>query len=122
MKRIKLKFILVFALSALGGGILLHVSQSVKHTQAELKSLDQKITSEREHIALLEAEWAYLNNPQYLEILAKKVLGFEPSHKAPITPDISSIPTRPDHIHSDVTPIIFTPAQPNPPHKKVEAR
>lgn len=43
---------------------LYFISQETYHQRAQLRTLSQKIENEKNTIALLEAEWAYLNRPE----------------------------------------------------------
>lgn len=51
------------------------VSEALVVQVAELK---QSIRSEREAVAVLRAEWSYLNRPKRIERLARKHLGMGP--------------------------------------------
>ena len=61
---------------ALGAG-LLYTSQATQDADDVLARLQKAIEREGEAIALLDAEWAYLNSPQRLEKLAVEFYGVE---------------------------------------------
>jgi len=48
----------------------MHVSQRVQGLQRDIAHYDREIEQEKEKIRVLNAEWAYLNNPERLEALA----------------------------------------------------
>src|SRR3546814_13154806 len=53
---------------------MFHVTFKVDEVAADLHDLDRQILKEREAIHVLEAEWAYLNNPVRIEELAANLL------------------------------------------------
>ncbi len=62
------------------GIALFHTSQKVHDERARLAALNASIAHEKQSIRVLGAEWAYLNNPRRLEMLAKTYL-----HMAPLS-------------------------------------
>jgi len=68
----------VMALAGLSGGLLLYTSQKVQQAEDRLSDLRAELAMQEEAIDVLEAEWAYLNNPQRLEDLATKYLDLKP--------------------------------------------
>ena len=60
-----------FAIAALG---LLNAKYQAKELKSELDSVRKDLTKERERIHILEAEWAYLNRPENLSLLAHQHL------------------------------------------------
>jgi len=52
------------------GASLYHTSQRVHDGRAELNKMTQEIAREEESIRVLNAEWAYLNQPERLEKMA----------------------------------------------------
>ncbi len=57
---------------------LFSVSYRVQDLEAELKSLDRTIESDRETIRVLKAEWSHLNDPRRLRSLARRHLSLTP--------------------------------------------
>lgn len=72
-------FTLLIAVAAWG---LFHTSYEVRQLEAELAGLNRDIVEEQEAIAVLTAEWAYLNRPDRLGPLAHDL-----TRLAPIGPD-----------------------------------
>lgn len=70
MKSACLGYAAVIAFLILSAGVLMHVSQNVQKLEREIALCDQAIDKENEKIRVLNAEWAYLNNPQRLEEIA----------------------------------------------------
>ncbi|MDB2683226.1 hypothetical protein N9Z27_03145 [Alphaproteobacteria bacterium] len=66
-------FFVVFAL----GAALLYTSQEVQTAVDALSGVEASIQKERDRIAVLEAEWEFLNSPQRLEKLARQYYGVE---------------------------------------------
>lgn len=60
-----------FAVAALG---LLHAKYQAKELKSELDLVREELTEERKQAHLLEAEWAYLNRPENLTMLANQYL------------------------------------------------
>ena len=60
-----------FAIGALG---LLSAKYQVKELKSELDTARKEMASESAQIHILEAEWAYLNRPENLSILASQHL------------------------------------------------
>lgn len=60
-----------FALAALALYLVKYQVQSVRD---EVTALERKLDHEGEALALLQAEWAYLNRPERLEALAEDYL------------------------------------------------
>ncbi|GJL86077.1 MAG: hypothetical protein DHS20C02_18520 [Micavibrio sp.] len=78
MKRMWRKYLTVFVLAGLSGGLLLQTSQSVQQAEDELRRLEIEVENERETIRVLHAEWAHLNRPDRLESLAGQYLELVP--------------------------------------------
>ncbi len=115
MKGVILKYGIVASLVIGSGAALMNISQHVQRAEREIKSYDRKIASSQESIRVLKAEWAYLNNPARLELLASQGLGLVPPRAMDIISDISSpkstvfIPTPPltpssrSSLHRDIS-------------------
>lgn len=74
-----LRYVFVGGLVLASGANLMRVSHGVQHAKKEIIKLDRSISQEEEAIRLLEAEWAYLNDPERLEKLAAGYLGLQPA-------------------------------------------
>lgn len=94
--KIRVRTIFIFTLAAGAGALLLHTSQSVQDTEAELAQIQSELAREQDSIRLLKTEWAYLNNPERLETLAKNYLHFVPSDPAAMSTDGAFIPPKID--------------------------
>ena len=68
----------IFALTVVAAGVLIDTSQKVQQAERDLGQVQDQIEGERERIRVLQAEWAYLNNPERLEKLADKYLDLVP--------------------------------------------
>lgn len=77
MKKSMLLHISVFLAMCLSGGMLMHVSQSVRRAERDLARLDLSIEREKEALRVLDAEWSMLNSPERIEALAKKYLDLD---------------------------------------------
>ena len=75
MKGFILKHIIAFILVILSGTLLMDVAQRVQKVEREIKRSEREIVREEEAIRTLKAEWAYLNDPSRLEVLAVGGLG-----------------------------------------------
>jgi hypothetical protein len=53
------------------------IKHKVKHLEEELAGLDRQIHQDQAAIHVLKAEWAYLNQPDRLEDLARRLLSLE---------------------------------------------
>jgi hypothetical protein len=62
--------------------LLYGTSAHVRELQKELAGLTQQSAQEKEALRVLNAEWAYLNNPQRLASRAKAYLGFKTNTSA----------------------------------------
>ena len=69
----------------LAGGlslVLFSVKYEVQDLEQELKDLNRAIVSDREVIHILKAEWAHLNDPERLRLVADRFFNL-----APVRPD-----------------------------------
>lgn len=57
---------------------LFHVSYEVRTLESDLRGLNRSIVTEQQAIAVLEAEWAYLNRPDRLGRLAHDLTRLQP--------------------------------------------
>ncbi|MGH1398956.1 MAG: cell division protein FtsL [Alphaproteobacteria bacterium] len=83
MKKLNLRLFAIYALAAIAGAALLHVSQRVQHAEERLAIINAEISEEKETIRILNAEWEYLNRPERLEKLAKEFLDLSPPQTLP---------------------------------------
>ncbi len=76
----------IFALAVIGLGYwAYHQSIQTKAAIDQVETLQRHIGRDRERLAVLRAEWAYLNRPDRLRELAD--LNFEALGLMPMTPD-----------------------------------
>ena len=100
----KVLAVLVWLVLAVGAGYaMFHVTFQVDQVTAELHGLDRQILKEREAVHVLEAEWAYLNDPARLEELATNLL---PWLQPVDTPQIQPIDALPRRLPEGVDPAI----------------
>ena len=91
MRGIVLKYVVVFALVVTSGAMLLDVSQKVQEAEREMRRADRAIERERENIRVLQAEWAYLNDPARLEMISMSGLGMEAPSPESIISELEAI-------------------------------
>jgi hypothetical protein len=71
----KLSFIAIWLLLAAGAvAAMFQIAFEVEKLEARLNATNRQIVREQETIHILQAEWSYLNRPQRLESLSKKLL------------------------------------------------
>ncbi len=84
------------------------VNYQVQEAEDRVSSLQRQINRERSAIAVLGAEWAYLNRPERLRALAEtyyselRLMPIDASHFA----DINEVPMPEDEISSAVQQIV----------------
>lgn len=88
-----------------GTGLFL-VKHQVQALEDRLTTLNRSITENREAIHVLNAEWSYLNRPERLERLGRKLLGYEPQQSAQLV--------RMDTLRESLTPVPATPTTATP--------
>lgn len=126
MKKIRLRTLAVLGGACLTGALLLHASQNVQQTEDKLGALRASIEREREAIAVLNAEWAYLNNPARIEKLAKEYLDLVPPATGAIVSGAQEIPATPEPAAEEIMappqesapapqPVAFKLAKPSSP-------
>lgn len=103
---------LVFAILTVGvlSVSLFTVSYQVQDLEEELRALDKSIARDRETIHVLKAEWAHLNDPRRLGVLAERHLGLAPIKTEQIG-SLDTLPHRPLTPAPDETPAVA----PSPP-------
>lgn len=78
MRNIWVRHFLVFIAAVISGAVLMRTSHDVQRAEREVRRLQHSIVQEREAIRVLQAEWAYLNRPERLELLASQYLDLVP--------------------------------------------
>ncbi len=94
MKRL-LNGILFLVLFAAAVG-LYWLDQRIEARRAAIAELESRILRERTAIRVLEAEWAYLSNPDVIEARAERYLDLRRPRPARILDDPGRIPLRRD--------------------------
>jgi hypothetical protein len=100
--------LILFALSIVAGGVLFSVAFEVSALEDRLIVLNQEITSDRDAIHVLRAEWSYLNQPERLEGLSRRYLDLQPLEGSQFS-EIAALPVRPTPA---LSPADATPAEP----------
>lgn len=90
-----LKVLGILAVIAAGGGIF-QLKYTIEAKDRELRQLEAQYISDQKAIRVLEAEWAYLNSPQYLQELSVRYLGLKPSPSSQVLNDLEKLPWRKD--------------------------
>jgi cell division protein FtsL len=80
----------LFAVAAFG---LYLVKYTVQDMQREVAQLEAELKNEQESLHLLQAEWAYLNRPERLRVMAEKHLELAPFDTRKMMP-IEALPAR----------------------------
>lgn len=111
-KRIKVRTLAIYGLALLSGAMLLHTSQSVQKAEEKLHEIKILVDQEKESIGVLRTEWAYLNNPERLETLAKKYLDLKAPAPQQITtenPELPEINDIASPLSEEAQPVSYTP-------------
>jgi hypothetical protein len=82
-------------LTALMSYGLYNMKYEVRRQESRLADLRQTLTSERQAIKVLHAEWAYLNRPARLQDLSGRHLDLQPIQVGQLT-DLHELPVRSD--------------------------
>ncbi len=85
-------FSIVFAV-VVGAG-LFQLKYLVESKDRQLQALQDQLVEDQRAIRVLEAEWAYLNSPDYLQDLSVRYLGLRPTAPGQVLRDISLLPWR----------------------------
>jgi hypothetical protein len=104
MKHIRMRTITVYMLAGLAGALLLRTSQSVQIAEDRLVQLKTAVAEEQDSIRLLNAEWAYLNNPERLEKLASRYLDLMPPQPTAMLYEPDEIPAKLEETPSSAPP------------------
>ncbi len=67
-----------FVVLLIMGACVFVTAQRMHQAQTELQKFNHDIAQERDHLRVLQAEWAYLNNPDRLEKIATMMFGLQP--------------------------------------------
>lgn len=78
----------LFALAALALYLVKYQVQDIKN---DVDALEASIAKEQEALALLQAEWSFLNRPERLRSLSKQYLKLEPYSTSKVT-SIEALP------------------------------
>ncbi len=92
MKKFLSRYIVVLFIAGLSGGMLLHTSHNVELAEEDLRELKNALQREQDEIRVLHAEWAYLNRPDRLEILAGQYLDLLPPQPGQMLADPAALP------------------------------
>ena len=77
---------------AIASAVLFRISEDVETLQDSLAGLNAQIVAEEEAIRVLRAEWAYLNRPERLRLLADAVTPLEPLRGDQIIANLAAVP------------------------------
>lgn len=108
--------LILFALSVVAGAALFGVAFEVSELDDRLIVLNEEITSDRDAIHVLQAEWSYLNQPERLEGLSRRYLDLQPLAGDQFS-EIAALPVRPapESSPAEATPEDATPAEADTP-------
>jgi hypothetical protein len=85
-------FSIIFVIAA--GAGLFQLKYQVETKDRQLQALQRQLVEDQRAIRVLDAEWAYLNSPDYLQDLAVRYLGLRPTAPGQVLRDISLLPWR----------------------------
>ncbi|WP_207476867.1 cell division protein FtsL [Arenibaculum pallidiluteum] len=88
--------VLWLGLIGLSSGVLFHTSYEVQELQEKLQTVNREIIREQEAIQILKAEWAYLNEPGRIEVLARKYTALAPIAGVQLATSAEVVPPRVD--------------------------
>lgn len=88
MNKTALTWIMFILPVALG---LFYVKHIVENLEEDLTALEKSISSDKDEIHVLRAEWAYLSRPERVQKLANDYLELEPASGSQIA-DVKAIP------------------------------
>lgn len=88
---IYIQYFAVFLMAFASGASLVVVSHKVQGVEREIARAEREISREQEAIRILNADWAYLNNPAYLEAMATRYLNLSAPKAEGLVSDFSSL-------------------------------
>lgn len=113
LSRYMSRYLVLLALLIISGAALFRTSQNVQIAEDKLSKIEYKLEHERERLAVLEAEWAYLNTPYRLEMLAQEYLDLDTGAPENIVPyhdvDFKSFAPAAEDIPPAPSPVVFMP-------------
>ncbi|MEQ9171675.1 MAG: hypothetical protein RLO05_10985 [Rhodospirillales bacterium] len=109
-KRTTFLALILAAVMSLG---LFMVSYQVQDLEDQLDALNRDIARDSRAVHVLQAEWAHLNDPQRLRLLAERYLGLEPIATKQLG-KVEDIPWRPTVEVADRAPAPVAEAAPAP--------
>ncbi len=89
---LRLSTLLALFFATASGAALYSVSQEVHRAENELAALVSDVRNEKEAIRILHAEWAYLNHPARLEVLAGQYLEMEGADPGAVVVNAGDLP------------------------------
>ena len=89
--KIPIKTVLIFIIAGLSGTLLLYTSQAVQDAQRDLNYKTRELAKEKEALATLRAEWAFLSAPERLQRIAEDNLGMSLEAEASIIPNLKTL-------------------------------
>ncbi len=109
---LRLSTVFVLMLAVLSCVALFWVSQKVQQLERDQRLIHQQVSSEKEGIRVLSAEWDYLNRPERLENLANRYLkGMERVAPENLLSNASAIPQKLDTGDEDAIIQVVEPAK-----------
>lgn len=83
----------ILAVIVAGAGLFL-LKHAVEAKQEHLAALKSRYLEDQKAVRVLEAEWAYLNSPEYLQALAERYLGLDTTAATHVVSSTRMIPAR----------------------------
>lgn len=90
----RLSGLLCLGLAIFAGSLLFKTSQSVQRAEQDLAKVQEQVSTEKDSLRILTAEWDYLNRPERLEKLTLQNLDMDEVHseKADFIEEGESLP------------------------------
>lgn len=118
-------FTAIAALCALmAGAALMQLKLAVQEQAERVAELADQIHDDQETLRILEAEWAYLTSPQFLQEQSIEFLALMPPHPRQVLGDFEEIPMRrrDEKVQSDQTVLLPQPDSSEPIASTVSTR
>lgn len=108
LSRTASRALVLLLMLVVSGAVLFRTSQNVRSAEEKLAALDRQIEAEQERITVLRAEWAHLNTPYRLEVLAQDALGLQGRAASSVVLYDDVIPQPLPKDTQQAKPIVFT--------------
>ena len=94
------------------GFALYRMKCETQQLQNRVDELNRQIADDQSETKVLDAEWAYLSNPQRLQRLASRYLDLQPAGPKQMLQTVANIQPRADDENKDLRVVDYEPALP----------